>query len=278
MINDCLPRYYETHGDDPKFSILQTFVVLSHEVAWMEYIGSVLCDITDRSREGEKYVGRELYCECDFKEGVGWQIDPEHGVVSIGEPQKCRHRKSVVRRRHKELRKEFLRQFKRPIKNHIPEIILALIEKVKTGEFIEDGSGASFWGGYFYLQTVASITKQSMSDIWKIAEGMIAEKKISLEGAVVTPYRKSPRAKWVESFRFQIDKNGWTVIASIPAHRQMKQVWNFKIVRADGKKIRHNIPELTLVFDPDFGPDVEDVARAEKVLNDYLAITLWKML
>ncbi|MBI3633361.1 MAG: hypothetical protein HY226_03665 [Candidatus Vogelbacteria bacterium] len=270
MINDFLPRYYEAYGTDVKFTILQSYVVKNHEVAWLEYTGTVLCDLTGEGKEGQQFVGRELYCECNFKEGVGWQIHPEHGLTSIGEPEKCRYRKAVVRLRHKELRKEFLEQFKRPIKNHIPEIILALIEKVKVGQFIEDGSGANFWGGYFYLPTVADITHQWVCEVAEVAEQMVKEKKISLEGAVVTPYRKPPRARWIEEFRFQVDKKGWIVIGYLPAYRHMKQVWKFKIVGADGKKVGHTIPKVPLLFPSDFGPDVEDVARVEKTLMDYL--------
>ncbi|MEK7065975.1 MAG: hypothetical protein AAB965_00190, partial [Patescibacteria group bacterium] len=73
----------------------------------MEYRGTVLCG----PKKGKTFTGRILYCECDFREGVGWKIDPKHGPVSLLGPERCNRRKHIVRVRHEELHREYLNRF-----------------------------------------------------------------------------------------------------------------------------------------------------------------------
>lgn len=188
MIADLLPRYCEVFDPDTTYIPLRIFTVEGHEVAWMEVAGIMLYDLTGQGRESHPYKFRGLYCECNFTEGTGWEIRGNQRY-NLGGPEKCIHRKEALRLRHLELRQEYL-------EHSVPEIIFALIEKAKAGEFIEDGSGASFWGGYFYLQTVAAITAQPEARIWEEARRLVAERKIGLEGAVVQPYQEPPPPAW----------------------------------------------------------------------------------
>ncbi|MEK7065974.1 MAG: hypothetical protein AAB965_00180, partial [Patescibacteria group bacterium] len=164
MIKDLLPRYYEAHNDGVTYTIISSTMVRNHEVAWMEYRGTVLCG----PEKGKPFVGRELHCECYFTEGIGWKIDPKNRPVSLMDAEKCDRRKVAVRKRHKELRQEYRRLFNNSpsLFPYIPEIILDLIKKAKAGEFLEDGSGANFYCGYFYLETVADIVDAPMRNIW----------------------------------------------------------------------------------------------------------------
>lgn len=267
MIKDLLPRYYEAHKNSVVYGVglIQSSIINGHEVAWMEYRGITI--------NGQPFVGRAIHCECDFTEGVGWEVNPKYGVVSIHRSKGCRPRRKFIYRRRAELNKEFSARFGEPLCEHLPEMIFALIEKVKAGEFLEDGNGAEFWGGYFYIHTVSDIVEISASqsigpEIWRIVDRMVAEKKIGLEGAVITDYRKPPPARWDESFR--VEKNGWVGIARFPAHRHMKKSWKFKILKPDGKTFKHSIPELLVVHPIDFGPDIEDINRAKEELNKFL--------
>ena len=263
MISDLLPEYYKAYGDDPVYKIIESRVIDGHEVAWMEFKG----------RSGKrKYSGRSLYCECDFIKGVGWDVkDSKDGrPYGLSGKEKCSKRKKTVRLRHLELQKEYLEMFKAGnnlliLHQHIPEIVDDLKNKVKAGEFLEDGNGASFWGGYFYLQTLAAIIDPSMN-FWEMGDSLVRDKKISLEGAVVRDYQEPPPPSWQECFK--IEKDGWIGTAFLPAHSKMKQVWEFSVSRlVDGKSIPYQkVPKLPLMHHPTFGPDVADVENAKRML------------
>lgn len=273
MIADHLDRYYETHGTDPSYEVVRSIVIDGHEVAWVRYEGTVKVDLTGRGREGAPYTGYMMKCECDFIEGVGWRTDEKHGVVGLMNNNKpCLYRATAQHLRHLELREEYTQRFDargRSLHGHAKDIILDLIEKVKAEEFIgEDGGGASFYGGYFYLQTVAAITDLFVGHLWDDVYALMADEKVGLDGAVIQPYREPPPPKWVEHFRAEED--GWVATASLPGHRDMARAWKFEILRPDGEPAYSFIPGLDLMHDPVFGPDVEDVARAEEKLGELL--------
>ena len=261
MIETLLSRYYEVHGTNLTYTALRTITVDNHEVAWMEFVG--------RRQDGTSYNGRALYCECDFTEGVGWKVEDGKNYRLL-DPEKCLYRKAALRLRHLELRQEYQKRFKISegdsfaLHEKVEEIILDLIEKVKAGEFVEDGTGASFWGGYFYLQTVEAITDQFLGHLWEDVHRLVLKKKIGLEGAVIQPYRKPPPPLWEEFLR--IEDHGLVGIAYLPGHRQMARAWKLKVLKPNGKLAYDFIPGLALLHDPVVGPDVEDVARAKKEL------------
>lgn len=269
MIKDLLPAYYAAYGTDPSYTVIRSIVISGHEAAWMELKGTVQFDITGRGREGEPYVAHGFYCECDFAEGVGWKKDGDSVVTLMG-PEKCLCRKAAMHLRHLELRQEYLERYKEEggdyfaLRRHVPDIIIDLIEKVKAGEFVEDGSGAEFWGGYFYLQTVARITDQFLGHLWEDVHRLCTEKKISLDGAVITPYREPPPPLWVEALR--IEDAGWVGIASVPGHRWMALEARLEVLKPDDTPAYEHIPGLSLMHAPEFGIDAEDLYRIEEKL------------
>lgn len=296
MIKDLLSAYYKAFGTDPSHEIVQSMVIDGHEVAWMKYTGTVVCDITGRGREGETYEGYGLYCECDFTKGVGWDINEDGkprkilGSKEADHPcaENCVPRQEAVRLRLLELREEYKQHFSPSLEKHIPEIIMNLIEKAKADEFIEDGNGAEFWGGYFYLQTVASIVgdikkipmkganfeltiEQPGKYVWEAVEQLQKEKKIMLEGMIVQSYREPPPPAWEECFRIE-DDDGWIGIALLPQHHRMKSEWKFEILRPDGYMVYQDLPmpTLPLMYPFDFGPDLGDVAPAEDKIKELI--------
>ncbi|MDB5185233.1 MAG: hypothetical protein JWN38_1041 [Candidatus Saccharibacteria bacterium] len=267
MIADLLPHYYEHYRSDVQYDVLRSIVIDGHETAWMSFVGS--------GREGEPFTGRELKCECDFTEGVGWQIHDKFGAVGLDGGRKCLKRQAALRLRHLELREEYAERFlNQPEKfgmfsSCIREITLDLIEKGQAGEWLEDGGGAAFYGGYFYLQTLAAITDIYMGHLWEDMYALLEEKLIEIDGAVVKSYTKPPPPKWEEFAR--IEQDGWIGIAKLPGHRRMAQEWKFEVLNPAGKSAIHS-PGKRLLHDPIFGPDVEDVARAEEQLKNLIQV------
>lgn len=273
MIADHLPRYYETHNNGTTYEVDRSIDVDGHETAWMKYSGVVKVDIMGRGREGEPYTGHDLKCECDFTEGVGWRADAKYGAVNLMDSsRKCLPRAAAVHLRHLELRREYLEMFgdtwsdQFAPRKHVQAIIMDLIERSKRDEWLgEGGGGASFWGGYFYLQTVADVTGLSMGWLWEDVHKLMADKKIGLEGSVIQPYREPPPPKWEEFTRYA-DDDGWVGTASLPGHRKMAREWKFEVFAPDGSPAYEFIPGMGLFHDPVFGPDVEDVDRAKSHL------------
>lgn len=277
---ELLPRYYEAHGKSMTYAPERIIEIEGHEIAWMRYDGHVIHDIMGRGREGESFTGHAAYCECYFTEFVGWRIslsgDKRFAGRSTGlmGREKCIYRKTAMHLRHLELRDEYKERFNDIwdsfSREHIKAIILDLIEKVKAEEFIgEDTNGASFYGGYFYLQTVAAITDRYIGHLWEPIYEMIEAKQIGLDGAVIQPYTEPPPPKWEEFARLEVD--GWIGIASLPGHRKMAREWHFEVLKPDGEPAYGMIPGEPLDHDPIFGPDVDDVANAEKRLNELIA-------
>ena len=276
-IEELLSLYYEANGEDLRYKIVRSMPIDGHDVAWMKFTGEVVADITGQGREGEPFEGYCLGCACEFTEGVGWKV--ENGQrYNLDGKEKCLPRQTAVYLRQLELQQEYLERFKSNdpwktgiyhLKEHAPEIILDLIEKEKAGEFIaEDNGGASFWGGHFYLQTVAKILDIEMKDMWPIAHQMIADKQIQLEGAVVQTYFAPPEPSWNEYGRFEVD--GWTGIASLPSHSKMPQEWKFTILDEKGEEVEIEVSTERLTHAPTFGPDVEDVAGAEQKIRELI--------
>lgn len=273
MIADLLPRYYEANGDNTTYETVRSIVVDGHEAAWMAYQGKVVADATGRGREGEQFTGRGFYCECDFAEGVGWELKDGRRYSLDGE-RRCIPRKAALHLRHLELRAEYTERYKGDelggaadyaLKRNVGPIILDLIDKAKAGEFIgEDTSGAHFWGGHFYLQTVAAITGLFVGHLWEDVYELMAQEEIGLEGAVIQDYVEPPPPKWVEHARLDLD--GWTGVASLPGHRQMAKAWRLEVFNPDGEAAYQFLPGLPLLHDPAFGPDVDDVERARSEL------------
>lgn len=198
---ELLPRYYEAYGTNPTYEVEQSMPVDGHDVAWMRYQGEVVYDMTGKGQEGTAYTGCALYCACKFTEGVGWRIDETNGTpVGLIGGDECAKKEQAVHLRHLELRREYQEKglLARPSENNpeaLQAIMLDLIAKREAGEFLEGSSGAEFWGGHYYLQTVGEITGLAMKHIWPAVDQLRAEKRIRLEGMVVQTYREPYQAE-----------------------------------------------------------------------------------
>lgn len=280
MITDHLERYYEAYGRQNEHVILRSMMIDGHEVAWVESRDP------EPLPEGRRPL-RLMMCECDYMEGVGWKIDKEHGTVGIDNGKSdCIRKEAALHLRRLELRREYARTFDRRNVAGLTEeqvrvallglsspealrhIILDLITKAKAGEWLEQGTGALFWGGYYYVQTVQAITDAPWESVWEAVHALVAEQRISLEGAVVQDYREPEPPEWTEYGRFE--ENGWTGIALMPAHGDMPQEWKLQVLRPDGT-VAVEDERLRMLYAPVFGPDAGDVAASEARLLELIA-------
>jgi hypothetical protein len=185
-IDELLPRYYEAHGDRLIYETVRSMPMDGHDVAWMKYTG-------------QHTSGHVLHCACEFTEGVSWSVE-EGEIVNFGQAEDdCLPRKAALYLRQQELKEEYIERFtgdnpffkdEYGLREHLPEIILDLIAKDKEGEFIGDiaTNGAHFWGGHFYLDTVQTITDTPWDQLWEVANQMVDNKQIQIDGNVIQEY------------------------------------------------------------------------------------------
>lgn len=272
-IEELLPRYTEAYGGMIHYETERSLPIDGHDTAWMKYTG--------QTSNGEFYEGHAFHCACHFAEGVGWREDEKYGVTGLSAEDECLPRKVALYLRTQELQKEYIERFSDGamftdtygLWDHIPEIMLDLIEKDKAGEFIGEGSeGAHFWGGHFYLQTVNAVTEIPYDKLWDQVNAMVQDKKIQIEGMVVQEYREAPAPQWDEYHRLEYE--GYTGIALLPVHSKMPQIWQITILAPNGRLLAEGIEGPALEHSPDFGPDVDDVASVEasirEVIDQYL--------
>lgn len=273
-IEELLPRYYEAHGEGMTYETLRSMSIDGHEVAWMHFSGV--------RRDGREFGGQTFKCACDFEEGVGWRTDEKYGVMGISSGEKCLPKKVALYMRQQELRAEYIERFPEDalwgsdlaLIQHVPEVVMDLIEKDKRGEFIgEDTGGAHFWGGHMYMQTVSEITGKPMRDLWEDMDNMQVAKQISLEGCVIQEYRQPPEPKWSEYGRFEYE--GYTGIAYLPNHSKMPQIWQISVLGPDGGLIAESIQGPALMHDSTFGADVDDVAAVESTIRETIEQFIW---
>ena len=268
MITDLLPRYNEAHGNKGTYEILRSIFIDGHEVAWMKYSGTIEADLSGLGREGQAFQDFRLYCECYFTEDIGWKIDKEYGVVGIGGQESCIFFEAALDLRIRELRNEYLAKFNVErglgsygLLQYIEEIVTDLFERDSRGEFIaEGGGGAHFYGGHFYLQTLAKIFDIDHSFMFDDIDRLQAEKKITLDGSVVKKYTEPPKPKWQETSIYKQD--GYMVRASLPTHSAMRQDYRLDLYDSSGSLV--NTEYLQLSHQPHFGPDIEDVLAVEE--------------
>lgn len=264
MIADLLPRYYQVFDTGTRYEVIRSIMIDDHEVAWMSYTGTIQHDITGQGREGNSFTGRAVYCECDFTEGVGWQMNGDQ-PSRISTAEQCPARTIALEQRHSELRKEYEKEFGAGPDGFAPEgidsIIMDLIKKEVNGEWIENSNGAHFWGGHFYFQTVASILGLPEVDVADVVYAMVDQQKIDLDGDVVKTYTPPPAPEWEDCFKVEME--GWTAKALLPVHSRMPQEWKFEVWNPEGQQVTGPSSSLRLTHQPVFGPDADDVAAAE---------------
>jgi len=280
MINDHLPNFYAKFGDDSKYDIIRSMVVNGHEVAWMSYSGTVKYDILQQGREGEPFVMYLMQCECDFIEGVGWYFTDAGGYMALSDAKKCLPRKAALYLRHLELRQEYVERFRTGSDStsllgfdaHFCEIVLDLIEKGEAHEWLEDGNGASFWGGHFYIHTVAEIMDCRMDHLYPLFDEMAKNGQIVMEGHVVRSYTPPPAPEWAEEPSVRIEVDGWVAGAFMPAHSRMTQQMKYQLLNPEGEEVIFRLSDQTLLHRPDFGLDVDDIATIDNDLKDFFRV------
>lgn len=263
MIADLLPRYREVDRG-VEWTVIRSIVIDGHEVALMRFDGT--------RPDGSTYTGTDLKCECDFTEGVGWQLDEKYGRVGIHRNE-CRYMGAAKFLRKRELSEEYLERYSGTMADGTPlhhsgldsalfgrpelygEILLDLIERARAGEWLgESGAGANFWGGHFYIQTFADIVELPPSVAWPTADKLVAEKRISLEGAVVQDYREPPAPEERGSvWESTLDDRYECRVERIDGSTG-------ELVMTDGDRelLRERVG---LAYGAAFGPDADDVAR-----------------
>lgn len=258
MIADYIDRYKEVFDTERQYEIVESFVINDHEVAWVEIGDS----------------GRDLMCECDFAENVGWNVDDQGECYTKSVGDKCLFKRTACYMRQQELRNYYENQLPDARvwggilgDDEIAIVVRDLIARVKLGEFIGSGtiSAALFWGGYFYMQTLAAITGKYMGHLWEPIHKMWANQEISLEGAVICDYSKPHPPKWIERTCVEID--GWVGRASTPAHTEMALSWHYEVFRPNGSPAYSLIPGDPLNHSPEFRVHKDDLARAKKRLR-----------
>lgn len=271
-INELLPTYYEALGTNPTYETIRSIDIDGHEVAWMRIDGSIKVDLLGLGREGEPYQEWELLCACDFTQGIGWDIYDGNKALQRITSERCIAKDTAIYMRLLELRHKYQKhKFISSMLDteiQVEEVVKDLIKKDKAHEFIEAGGGANFYGGHFYLETLAKIMDMSEADIAEIIKSLEANKTLSLIGSVVKEYKEPKQPKWNPYLRQEL--NGYVATASLPANSDTPQAWKFDIQGSEGAAVDVQTPTISLYYQPLFGPDVQDVDRAQKVLKDLI--------
>ena len=271
-IEALLPRYYEVYPRD-EYEPIESFNIDGHQVAWMRF----------RFR-GESHQTTCFVCACDFTEHVGWELDEQFGVVKLGDFEaRCEARRLAAGRRIDELRGEYMELYGPLLEDGtlvdvIEKIIPDLIERNTREQFIgETTNGAHFWGGHFYLQTVAAIVGRSglgldrelWRDIHDAVDRLYRNKKIQLEGMVVQGYKDPLSPEWYEYGAFEYD-GGYTVTVQLPSHSKMDAVWRLTVCDKSGTAVAEDVMGPHLRFDSLFGPDEDDIATVMEFARDLI--------
>ncbi len=268
LIEDVLPRYYETHGERTRYEVERSIMIDQHEVAWLRYEG--------KNSQGESYTGHELQCTCHFTENVGWKMHKGGFPAGLIRADKCLKKEAALYLRHLEIREEYKERdmfgkWGHPNEEELEAIMLDLIEKAKADEFLEGTTGAQSWGGYYYLQTVASIADVPMASIWKTTDKLIDDKQIQLEGNVVQPYTEPNPPSWEAHTSLQ--SGDLRIEAALPTHSKMPQTWQFEVYKKVGdteEKIEIELPQEPLEHPILFGVDIDDTAHAKECMAKIL--------
>src|SRR5690606_5832587 len=112
-------------------------------------------------------------------------------------------------------------------------IVLDLLEKVKSGEFVEKEVGSTIlYRGHMYLQTVATILDIDESLVWQKTREMASAEKICLNGAIIQDFQKIEPA-WDKWSQFKV--GGYTCIANLPANDATPIEWMLQIIPQSGE-------------------------------------------
>lgn len=270
---ELLPRYNAYHPNW-EGTPATMYTIDDHEMAMMDFVAT----------DGGDAKYSKFVCACDLTEDVGWGLHEKWGVVSYGKPDECEYRKRAVAELVTELHTEYTEQFSDVIENEghigfVREVMKAMIAKDNANEFVgEVNNGAHFWGGHFYMQTLAKVvhgtaddrtlSREDWKNMWLAMDTMMVNKQVQLEGMVIQDYYEPPEAEWMEYGKF--DYEGHTATIGMPAHMHMDAKWQVTIAREDGTVVAEKIAGPSLMHEPVFGPDAEDVANVEYFIRQLI--------
>jgi hypothetical protein len=272
-IERLLPRYIEANDNDTTYEVIELYTIDGHEVAWIESTGSMKFDLSGQKREEAAYKLRGLHCACHFTEAVGWRIDQQRNQIVELSYTRCNAEQIVVDQKIEQLHKGYIASGAIGLPEaititQIKFVMKDLVTRITAGEFLESSNGAAFWGGYYYLQTLAAATGVTMQQLWPFVHTLISEKQLSLEGMVAQPYREPPEPRWE---LYTTERIGdWIGTVLLPVYRSMAQQWKFEITGPTGNTYDVSEPPLPIYHSPDFGVDVEDDSNARNFLKSAL--------
>lgn len=273
MIIQLIPKYVEATRSNHTYRIIRSFIIDGHEVAWVE-MTYYLHDDTDRLLPQKEY---RVMCDCDFTEGIGWNLTETGQIFTVHgkDASACTIRPLVMAKRHEELRTHLEKVIGKPENPSERETILFAVKAIEVLAgfaqhhiMIEEGSGAHFWGGYFYLQTINKILGVDWPHIHMAMAVLYRMKKLNLNGMVVVPYTEPLPATWSQLDRMEVDE--YVLTRSIPTHDRMPHTWKLAIYDKSSDTL---LAESELHIDQplEFGVDQDDLAQSETKLDEMLA-------
>jgi len=273
MIEQLIPAYVEATKSNHSYEILRSFEFDGHEVAWVDTTYYLNSD-TDMEQPQHDY---RVMCDCDFTEGIGWNLGENGSIYTVfgKNADACSYRPLALQQRRQELREHLEKVVG---KNDNPSeresvlfIVKALEELVviaKDHQMIEVGTGAHFWGGYFYLQSIQEILDVEWKHVHMAMAVLYRMKKLNQNGMVVVPYTEPPAPKWGLMDSSEVD--GYRLLRSLPTHERMPHVWKLAIHRKSDDAVLAEV-DLEIDYPLEFGVDQDDLIRSENKLKEMLA-------
>lgn len=226
-----------------------------HRLAWVRLDGLIEHDLLGEGREGQPWTAVDLLCECDFT----FQIMDNGGVCVFMRPgidaDGCIYRAPAARLRVEEVRVDLGIT---PGLMPTPQDLADLRDRALAGEWLGQTSGSAFWGSNLYLQLIGDLYAVPMRGLWRVAAQAEAAKLLSMEGAVLLPYRELMpgwTAAWERSDGIH------TVLIQLPDNAACRGVARLVTIAADGTETIHE--SVQLMHEPIFGVDAEDAAMLD---------------
>ncbi len=239
-------RYDELTGG--KHTTLHEWNIPGHTVAWMLYEGT---DIY-----GKRFIGRDLYCECDFlfreEEYIDLEGNTKKRPVKTQDSFNCPEKEKV----RAEVKKESRNYYRNVWENlELKETVMHIFDLVDTdGKWLGQRTP-----GLIYVQEVAELLEREPAEIWRVCDRLFAEERLDLNGAILRPYE--PR------FRFPIEiQNLFKLVIEEPlgwpngeagdfALYDLEQAIHLNTPYRHGKDLfwEHNYPHLSRVYLFEFG-------------------------
>ncbi len=272
MIMQLVPAYVKATQSNHSYRVIRSFVVNGHEVAWVE----VTYFLNSDAAHNQPLQEYRVMCDCDFIEGIGWNIDGCGRIYTVHgrDANACETRPVVMEMRRQELQNHLERVADKPEDGDSKETVLYVVRAIEVlatfaqhHVMIEAGTGAGFWGGYFYLQTVQQILDIEWPIIHTAMAVLYKREKLDLNGMVVIPYTTPPEPKWTTYDIVDIDK--YSLKRCLPSHDRMPHAWKLSIYETSSNTLLQE-RQLQITQPLEWGVDIEDLAGSEAELKRML--------